>query len=67
MSSVDMRDIKKYEEALKNHDWFYEMSEDPNTYEDGKFMYSKLRKASEYTKEHKELFERYKTKAIDKI
>lgn len=54
--------LKDYESMLKQHDWYYMMSEDSSVYKSGCHNQSKLRELSETSNEHKELFNKYQNK-----
>lgn len=53
--------LKEYEEMLKQHDWYYMMSEDYNVYKRGCYRHSELQDLAK-TKELKALFKKYQDK-----
>ena len=62
MTKSKQLNIKDYEEMLKQHDWYYMMSEDSNVYKRGSFKQQELRELSGINDEFKELFKQYQNK-----
>lgn len=52
--------LKEYEERLKNHDWSHHYSDDFSKWIRGNQEYTRLVRFSSLSKEHKELFNKYK-------
>jgi len=51
--------IVEYEKQLRNFDWYYEMSDDPIVYSDGRLRYQELVNITKQSEEYLELFDRY--------
>lgn len=54
--------LEVYEDMLKKHDWYYMMSDDPNVYKIGSDSYSIIKKLSNSSEKHLELFNQYQNK-----
>lgn len=52
--------LEEYEQMLKNHDWFYEFSDDPTVYRTGQENSKQIYATSKQSEEHLELFDKYK-------
>lgn len=52
---------------LKQHDWYYMMSEDANTYKRGCYAKDKLIELAKTSTNHKELFDIHNKRYIDKL
>jgi len=48
-----------YEQQLKDHDWWYMMSDDPLAYERGLLAHRRLLAESRTSPEHSKLYEHY--------
>jgi len=59
MSHITLQD---YETLLKNHDWYYMMSEDSTIYRIGSRSYDDIKKLSNSSEKHLELFNQYQNK-----
>ena len=53
-------ELDEYEAKLKNCDWYYEMSDDHEAWLRGKDERSEMRVTSGTSKQHFELYNRYK-------
>lgn len=62
MTKSKQLNIKDYEEMLKNHDWYYMMSEDQSVYNKGSYYYGKIKQLSETSEEHLKMFKQYQDK-----
>lgn len=60
IKTEDLVDVTKYEDALKKHDWYYIMSEDPSVFESGRFNHNRLVRLTVQSEEHRKLFNKYK-------
>lgn len=54
--------LQDYETLLKNHDWYYMMSEDSHVYRIGSHSYSNIKQLSDSSEKHLELFNQYQNK-----
>ena len=58
-------DLPEYEEKLKNHDWFYSFSDDLRVFQAGKDWEEELRKLSNSSMAHKNLWDSYVAKRTE--
>lgn len=56
--------LEEYKDALKHHDWYYEMSDDPAIYKAGKYNHDILVKLSKKSKEFEDVFLEVKNKKL---
>ena len=52
--------LSDYKELLKNHDWYFERSDDPSVYRSGRSSRDKLIKYRNLTPKHTEAYINYK-------
>lgn len=52
--------LSEYKELLKNHDWYFERSDDPSVYRSGRSSRDKLIKYRNLTPKHTEAYINYK-------
>lgn len=65
---VTLNKLDEYREKLKNHDWFYEFSEDQNIYRAGKTNEELLLKeAKELGPEYLELYQIHYKRVLDAV
>jgi len=50
-------DIPEYKLALRSHDWFFMMSDDPSEYRRGRSRNAKLQSLAGTSEEHRELWD----------
>ena len=60
-NNTQMVDLIEFDNALKNHDWFYSYSDDGRVYSNGKAEEKKLLEWSKRSASHKALHEAYET------
>lgn len=60
MTTADKVSLPKYWEMLCQFDWFYDFSDDLNTWERGKRDHEKIEAIANQSPEHKKLFEDFK-------
>jgi hypothetical protein len=54
-----MNEKEKYIELLKNHDWYYEMSDDHNVWKRGLENEREIKRLMKLLDPHKELYKQY--------
>ena len=54
--------LKEYELLLKQHDWYYMMSEDQSVYNRGSYSYGNIKELSNASEEHSKMFKEYQNK-----
>jgi hypothetical protein len=54
-----MDSLTDYERRLKDHDWYYMMSDDPSVYERGLTNHRRLLAEANTSPEHQALYQRY--------
>jgi hypothetical protein len=57
--------LNEFEERLKNHDWRYNYSDDFSKWIRGDQEYKRLIRFASQSKEHEELFNKYKNEQFD--
>lgn len=63
----ESKELKEYKEKLNNHDWFYDMSDDPRVFEDGRASYRSLIKEKTGKPDFEEAFKRVEDNKISKL
>lgn len=57
---IEKLTLEEYEARLKAHDWYYNYTEDRRKYYAGQMEYETLCEIAKQSKEHEELFMKYK-------